>query len=213
MRALTLALILSLPLAAAAQDIEKVNGDIHVEAAQHAGDLRSVNGDIQVGAGAIVSHVGTVNGAIHLDNDAQAVTLHTVNGSVSLGQNSRVSDSVKSTNGDISLDARADIAHGLTNTNGTITLDHAHIGGGIETANGSITVGEGSRVDGGIIVDAVTSHGWSGFNRPPHIVIGPHAVVTGTLDFRREVVLEVSDSAQIGPVRGATPQHFSGATP
>ena len=49
--------------------------------------------------------------------------------------------------------------------------------------------------------------------RPPHVVIGPHAVVQGTLEFRREVVLEVSDSAQIGPVKGATPITFHGDTP
>jgi hypothetical protein len=57
------------------------------------------------------------------------------------------------------------------------------------------------------------THGHSWNSRDPYIVIGPHAVVRGTLDFRREVVLEVSDSAQIGEVRGATPKHFSGATP
>jgi hypothetical protein len=44
-------------------------------------------------------------------------------------------------------------------------------------------------------------------------VIGPHAVVQGTLEFRREVVLEVSDSAQIGTVKGATPVKFSGERP
>ena len=45
------------------------------------------------------------------------------------------------------------------------------------------------------------------------VVIGPHAVVQGTLEFRREVELKVSDSAQIGPVKGATVEKFSGATP
>jgi len=44
-------------------------------------------------------------------------------------------------------------------------------------------------------------------------VIGPHAVVQGTLEFRRDVVLQVSDSAQIGPVKGATPVKFSGQQP
>jgi hypothetical protein len=44
-------------------------------------------------------------------------------------------------------------------------------------------------------------------------VIGPHAVVQGTLEFRREVELYVSDSAQIGAVKGATAQKFSGANP
>jgi outer membrane lipoprotein SlyB len=45
------------------------------------------------------------------------------------------------------------------------------------------------------------------------LVSGPHAVVQGTLEFRREVGLKGSDSAQIGPIKGATPVKFSGATP
>ena len=84
--------------------------------------------------------------------------------------------------------------------------------GGIETVAGDITVGAGSRVEGGILVDKSSS--WFGGNdRKPTVVIGPHAVVKGTLEFRREVVLNVSDSAQIGPVKGATVQKFSGANP
>ena len=45
-----LALAISLPLAVAAQDIDKINGEISVDAGQHAGDVHSVNGGIQVGA-------------------------------------------------------------------------------------------------------------------------------------------------------------------
>lgn len=45
------------------------------------------------------------------------------------------------------------------------------------------------------------------------IVIGPHAVVQGTLEFRQPVVLKVSDSAQIGMVKGATVEKFGGAAP
>jgi hypothetical protein len=41
------------------------------------------------------------------------------------------------------------ISAALANTNGTITLNHAHIGGGVATSNGDVTIGEGSRVDGG----------------------------------------------------------------
>jgi predicted acyltransferase (DUF342 family) len=79
---------------------------------------------------------------------------------------------------------------------------------------GDITIGANSRVEGGILVDK-PNNGWfhSGSTRKPVIVIGPHAVVQGTLEFRREVVLKVSDSAQIGPVKGATVEKFSGATP
>jgi hypothetical protein len=91
-------------------------------------------------------------------------------------------------------------------------LDGAHVAGGLGTVAGDITVGANSRVEGGILVDK--SRGWfSGNSRTPVVVIGPHAVVQGTLEFRREVVLKVSDSAQIGPVKGATPVKFSGATP
>jgi hypothetical protein len=62
-------------------------------------------------------------------------------------------------------------------------------------------------------VDKPSGWHWNNNNRRPHIVIGPHAVVQGTLEFRREVELYVSDSAQIGAVKGATAQKFSGANP
>jgi cytoskeletal protein CcmA (bactofilin family) len=213
MRLITLALAMLLPLTVVAQDIDRVNGDASVGPGEHAGDIHSVNGAVNVGAGAVVQAAGTVNGSVRLDDNAQASSLSTVNGSISLGNKSRVSGAVKSTNGDISMDPRADVAGSLYNVNGTISLDHAHVGGGIETTSGSITVGEGSRVDGGIVVNEVTSHGWNWSNHIPHVVIGPHAVVVGTLDFRRDVQLDVSDTAQIGPVKGAKVNTFHGASP
>lgn len=211
MRVFALVLAISLPLAAAAQDIDKVNGEITVDAGQHAGDVHTVNGAIDIGPNAVVQSASAVNGAVDLGENAQAASLSTVNGSLSMGAGSRVTGEVKSANGAISLDPHADVAGNLSNANGAITLDHAHIGGRIATTNGDVTIGEGSRVDGGLVVNEV--HGWNGSNRTPHIVIGPHAVVGGTLDFHREVVLEVSDSAQIGPVHGATAKRFSGSMP
>jgi hypothetical protein len=213
MRLITLALLTLLPLTAIAQDIDKINGNAVVGAGEHAGDIHSVNGSVHIGDGAVIQTASTVNGSVHFGENAQASALHTVNGSLDLGQGSHVTGSVKSTNGDISLYPHADIAGSASNVNGTITLDHAHVGAGIETATGNIIVGEGSRVDGGIVVDEVNSHGWNMSSHLPHIVIGPHAIVTGTLDFRREVVLDVSDSAQIGPVHGAKVTTFHGATP
>lgn len=206
MRRAVLALVMLLPLVATAQDIEKINGTVSVSAGQHAGDVHSVNGTVHIGDGAVVEDASAVNGSIHLGRKAQASALHTVNGTVTLAEDSQVRGAVRSTNGSISLDPGADVTGSVTNVNGSITLDHAHIGGRIETTSGDIHVGENSRVDGGILVNE--RHGWGGFNRPPHVVIGPHAVVHGTLEFHREVVLEVSRSAQIGPVEGATPQRF-----
>jgi predicted acyltransferase (DUF342 family) len=159
-----------------------------------------------------VQEASTVNGAVELGAKAQATELGTVNGAISMGSASRVSGEVNAVNGSIRLAPGADVGGRLENVNGAIVLDGAHVAGGLGTVAGDITVGANSRVEGGILVDK--SRGWfSGNSRTPVVVIGPHAVVQGTLEFRREVVLKVSDSAQIGPVKGATPVKFSGATP
>ena len=44
-------------------------------------------------------------------------------------------------------------------------------------------------------------------------MIGPNAVVDGTLDFERDVDLYVSDSAKVGTIKGATANKFSGDRP
>ena len=206
-------LSLGLPMLATAHgdDIDKVNGAVRVAAGQQAGDVSTVNGAVYIGDGAIVKEASTVNGAVELGAKAQASELGTVNGSISLGNGSRVSGKVEAVNGH--LDQGADVGGRLENVNGAIVLDGAHVAGGIGTVAGDITVGANSRVEGGILVDK--SHSWFGGSnsRTPVVVIGPHAVVQGALEFRREVVLKISDSAQIGPVKGATPVKFSGATP
>lgn len=208
---LSLTLALLLPLTATAQDISKINGTVSVNAGEHAGNVSAVNGSVTIGERATVQEASTVNGAVELGSGAQADSLHTVNGAVALGQGAQVRGAVESTNGAVSLDPGAGVTGSVTNVNGAIELKHAHVGGSIETVSGSIFVGADSQVDGGIVVHE--QHGWNNSNHPPRVVIGPHAIVRGTLDFRREVVLQVSDTAQIGPVKGATPVRFSGAQP
>ena len=203
-----------LPALAVARDgdIDKVNGAVRVEAGQQAGDVSSVNGAVHVGDGATVRKAGTVNGAVELGDRAQATAVDTVKGSITLGEASKVSGDVSAVNGSIRLARGAEVGGKLGNVNGAIVLDEAHVAGGIETVDGDVTIGANSRVEGGILVDKPS--GWFHFNRrTPVIVIGPHAVVQGTLEFRREVELKVSDSAQIGPVKGATVEKFSGDSP
>lgn len=213
--ALAISLALTLPLLASAQehDIDKINGTASVEPGQHAGDVSTVNGAVRIGNAAVVQDASTVNGSVELGDRAQAAKVETVNGAVTLGSGSRVAGEVEATNGSIRLKPAADVSGKLSNVNGAIVLDAAHVGGGIETVNGDVTVGANSRVEGGLLIDE--NHSWfhSGNQRAPQVVIGPHAVVQGTLEFRRDVVLKVSDSAQIGPVKGATVVKFSGAQP
>ena len=215
------AFAVALPLAtlpsaawASGDDISKVNGSVTVEANQPAGDVSTVNGSVRIGDGAKVEKADTVNGSIDLGDKAQARSLETVNGAVTLGDSSRVAGTVTSVNGTLHLAHGAEVLGKLSNVNGGITLETAHVAGGIDTVNGDITVGANSHVEGGILVEK-NSGSWFhwGKSHDPIVTIGPHAVVQGTLEFRRDVVLNVSDSAQIGPVKGATVVKFSGATP
>ena len=210
-----LALGLGLPPLASAgdNDIDKVNGSVQVAAGQQAGDVSTVNGAVHVGDGASVHEASTVNGEVELGDKAQATELGTVNGAISLGGGSRVSGKVNAVNGSIRLARGAEIGGRLENVNGAIVLDGAHVAGGIGTVGGDVTVGADSRVEGGILVNE--DHSWFriGSSHKPHIVIGPHAVVQGTLQFKREVELYVSDSATVGKIEGASPQKFSGDSP
>ena len=216
MRRTLLALTLCLPLAALAAggSTDKINGDVSVGSGQHAGDVGTVNGDVHIASHASVRKASTVNGDVELADQAQAGELDTVNGAIHLGDGARVEGQVEAVNGAIRLAPGAEAGGHVSNVNGTIELDRAHAAAGLETVSGDITVGAGSHVEGGILVDQ-PHHGWfhTENTRKPVIVIGPHAVVQGTLAFHRPVVLKVSDSAQIGPVQGAMVEKFSGAAP
>ena len=107
-----------------------------------------------------------------------------------------------------------EVAGNVANVNGGIELDRAHVGGGLETTNGDIDRRRrlacrrrhpGPEAHGQLVL---AQH-----KRKPKIVIGPGAVVEGSLRFEHEVELYVSDSAKIGPVEGAKAITFSGDRP
>ena len=99
----------------------------------------------------------------------------------------------------------------LSLQNVTITGGSADVGGGIETANGDISITGSSHVEGGLEVDETS--GTRFYGSDPVITIGPGATVQGDLVFKRKVKLYVSDHATIGRVTGATPITFSGDKP
>jgi DUF4097 and DUF4098 domain-containing protein YvlB len=217
MRRTLLSLLIALSVSGAAladDDVSKVNGTASVEAGQHAGDVHTVNGSVRIGARAVVQKASTVNGAVELGESATATIVKSVNGAVSLREKSKVSDEVETVNGKVQLDPGADVKGHLSNVNGEISLNQAHVGGGIETVNADITIGEGSKVEGGILVKKPTMSWFGGSSdRNPKIVIGPHAVVQGTLTFERDIDLYISDSATVGKIVGATAKKFSGSAP
>jgi DUF4097 and DUF4098 domain-containing protein YvlB len=193
------------------ENIDKVNGSISVDNDQRRGDLSTVNGSIRVGDRAVVADIDTVNGGVTLGDEATADEIDNVNGSITLGEKARVARGIDSVNGSLTLDRGADVGGKIENVNGQIRLVAAHVGGGIFTTNGDVEIGANSRVENGIRVDK-PDKSWfrMGKEKVPRIVIGPGAVVQGTLRFEREVKLYVSDSATIGTVVGATPVKYSG---
>ena len=201
-------------LAAGDDDHSMVLGSVHVRPGEHTGDATTVNGSVEIGANAVAKHVESVNGGITLHEHAAADSTQTVNGSTHLDEGAHVARNVELVNGGISLEKGADVGGHVSNVNGSIELEAAHVGGGIETTTGDIDIGANSRVEGGILVNK-SSEGWFSFHEPkiPRVIIGPGAVVKGTLKFDREVKLYVSDRASIGPVQGATINKFTGNRP
>jgi hypothetical protein len=197
------------------RSIDKVNGGITAQAGQPYGDLSTVNGGIDLERGTQAEDVETVNGGIEAEDDVTARSVSTVNGGIRFGQRARIDGSVETVNGGIFIDRGGNVRRGVSTVNGAIGLVDTDLGGGIETVNGDITVGVGSHVKGGIHVEK--PNGNSGFRmgkpKVPKIVIGPNAVVEGTLSFDREVKLYVHQSARIGTVRGATAQRYATAAP
>ena len=201
-----------------ASDATTVNGAVHVAANAKAADATTVNGSIELGDHASAANATTVNGGITLGMQASAHDLTTVNGSISLGDGAHVADDVTTVNGDVHLAQGVEVGGKAVNVNGHITLDDAHVGGGIETANGDIDIRGKSVVDGGILVKQSQGGGFLGIHfdsdHVPRIVIGPGATVNGMLKFERKVTLYISDQAHVaGPITGAMPVKFTGDTP
>jgi hypothetical protein len=202
-------------LASDDDDHDKVLGSVHVQPGEHVDKATTVNGSVDIGANAVVKHAETVNGSITIHEHAAVDSVETVNGSIHIGQGAHVAGKVELVNGKTTLDAGADVGGRLSIVNGSIQLTAAHVGGGIETTNGNLTIGANSRVEGGILYEE-THESWFSFlwaPEVPRVVIEPGAIVKGTLRFRREVKLYVSDQATIGTVEGATVIKFSGAHP
>jgi len=192
-------------------ELQKVNGSVHVVAGKVPDAAGTVNGGIDIDDNAAVTAASTVNGSINLGAHATADTLKTVNGNITTGAGAHVAKQVESVNGALTLRDGAEVLGPLTNVNGKIQLTAAHVAGGIRTVNGNITIYGAARVEGGILVQKTS--GIINFgNNVPRIEIGPGAIVQGDLRFEREVKLYVSDKATIGPVTGATPISFTGDT-
>jgi DUF4097 and DUF4098 domain-containing protein YvlB len=201
-------------------DVSKVNRSISIEQGGRAGDVETVNGSITIGDDAIVESAETVNGSVRIGANGQAQSLETVNGSISVGAKTVVSDGIETVNGAITLADDAASLDRIETVNGRIELGaRAQAGAGIELVNGDVELKNAARVTGNIVVRKPNSFGWfNSNNKPPKVILGPNAVVSGDLVFEREVELYMHTTAKItgkqhGPLVGGKVVSFSGDRP
>lgn len=193
-------------------DISRVNGGVSAEAGHRYRDLETVNGGIKVHEGASARNLETVNGGISLEDDAQINGAEAVNGGIRAGERVKVARGVETVNGGITFGFNSRIGSDVATVNGGITVKQTEVGGQVRTVNGDIIIGARSLVRGGILVEKPRGISF-GKLRVPRVVIGPNAVVNGSLRFDRKVELFVHTTAKIGTVTGATAQPYTDTLP
>lgn len=205
--------------------LSTVNGAIRIGAdCEIGGQVSNVNGSIQVGANSQIAGAKNVNGSISLGNGSHSGDIRTTNGSLTFGDDVVINGNASTTNGRIRGGERVRVNGNLSAVNGTLNLaSGSHVeekvstvngsialvnsrAGELETTAGSISLLEGSVIDGDLRVRKPSS----GSNREtPTIIIGKNSKVGGKLEFEREVELRIHESAETGEISGATPTFFS----
>jgi DUF4097 and DUF4098 domain-containing protein YvlB len=196
-----------------------VNGSISVGAnAVVTGGVRTVNGSIRVDSGASIENASTVNGGVKIADNVQSDNLSTVNGSVRVGESVTVNGEVEAVNGRITVEKGTTVSGNVSNINGQIELSGAEVGGDVSTVTGDVNVVDGTVVKGDLIVEKPNNWGWGNSkNRKPRIVVGPGSTIEGVIELEREVELYISETANVGGVRGVMSMddavRFSGKNP
>lgn len=196
----------SIKIAAGAESdgASSVNGSITVgDEAIVSGDVGTVNGSIRVGSGARIEEASTVNGGVSIADGVQCEDLSTVNGAIKVGESVTVDGEIDAVNGRITVATASTVSKGVENVNGLIELTGAEIGGDVATVKGDISVLEGTVIMGDLIIEKPSGWRWkSNKKRNPRIIIGPGSRVVGTIVVEHEVDLFISDTAEVGAVKG-----------
>jgi DUF4097 and DUF4098 domain-containing protein YvlB len=162
------------------------------------GSCRTVNGRVTVGSGSRVGGLQSVNGSITVDENVNVEgDVSTVNGSVRLGTDVEVEGEVETVNGSV-VCTRDVIAGDVTTVNGSIQISRTEVGGNLGTVNGSMTLEDGSRIAGNILVKGKSTR----YRRKKaiEIEISDDSVVEGDIVVRdpsREVKVILSGGGKV----------------
>lgn len=157
-----------------------VNGGVFIGAdCTIKGSCRTVNGSVTVGPNSQVGSLRSVNGSIRLDDNIVVDgDLETVNGSIRIGPEVSVEGKLETVNGGVSIASGGSIRGEIRTVNGAIGLDSTEVTGDLITSNGDITLENGSRVNGNLVI-----RGAKGTERrPPTITVSGASVVEGDIE-------------------------------
>ena len=189
------------------RSLNSVNGRITIgRGSTVLGDANTVNGGVSVGTDSVVGEVQTVNGKIELGNGAKAESVEAVNGSVEVGEGVEVEDQVGTVNGRVVIGGDSIIGGRVESVNGQIRLIGA-TAGSLRNHRGGMVLEAGSRVLGELRVAKARS---GERNDPVLVEIHADCKVVGPLVFERPVRLRIHETAEVGEIRGAEPEYFSG---
>lgn len=183
-------------------DKTTVNGRIVVGAdCTIEGNLRTVNGPVSVGPDSKVQSLKSVNGPIKIDDNVVVTgDLETVNGGIRIGRQVSVDGNLETVNGGVSIASGGSVRGEIRTVNGGIGLDGTEVTGDLVTSNGDITLDNGSRITGNLVI-----RGTRGTElKPPTITISGTSIVDGDIEIRdsdRGVRLVLIDG---GRVTGST---------
>lgn len=196
-----------------------VNGSISVGTdATVNGGVKTVNGKIRIDDRSSIRNATTVNGSIRLGDGVTAREITTVNGSITAGRNCEIDGGIEAVNGSVELGEGSVVADNVENVNGGMEFSKSVIGGDVKTVNGDVELANASVIKGDLVVEEPS--GWGSSNkkrRNPRIIIGPGSRVEGDIELEREVDLFISETAEVGGVKGVMSMsdavRFSGDKP
>ena len=173
------------------------------------GDISSVNGNITLRNNASARDVNAVNGNIKIGDNVQVNELSTINGDIEGKTFLTVKRDVSTVNGNISFAGNSQVAQDVTTLNGDIKLVKTFIGDSVKTKNGSITLTQGSVVEGDIVFESLDNNNWwedkNDEHNPPILRIDKSSDVKGKIILHQVVVLEIENPALLAKVERRYP--------
>ncbi len=192
-----------------------VNGSIRVGAdAEVEGNLRTVNGSIDLGERAKVGDVESVNGSIRSEPGVSLGRLRVVNGRSRFDEQTELLGDAVLVNGGIEMGPGSSVTGSVLNIAGRVELTGVRVQGDVSTVVGDVGLFGGTHVLGAVRLEARRKGVVVVSDDPTWIVLGPDVVVDGDVEFGREGILWVHDTARVaGEITGVEPRSYSGEEP